>query len=126
MRRTAHLALALIAATLHLFAPVAVYAMGSVPSIPNDLCSAVRSATVRSAALPPAPAGAPTPSSNEHHCAHAPCCAGGTLDASAPPPILRGLATIALAGLSVPAIGAIRAPIAPIVAAQPRGPPPLS
>src|SRR5450432_498012 len=118
MNRPMRLGLAFVAAALHRAAPVAAYANASSSALPGDFCSASRAA-------PPAPAGRgiPLPASNEHHCAHAPCCAGGAVNAAAPPPSSLALLHIAFAGHAKTAANAVAAPVAPIAAAQARGPP---
>jgi len=118
-KRLLRLTLAFVAAAMHVAAPVAAYA-GPAPNrdaMPKDFCSASRVAAVT-----PAGSGFPSPASNEHHCAHAPCCAGGAAGAAAPPLELSVLHVVS-AGASKPATIAIAAPVAPIAAAQPRGPP---
>jgi hypothetical protein len=121
MNRTVRLGLVLIAAAMHLAAPVTAYAMRSSQALPNDLCSAARSA-----GLTPDRSDVPQPVSSDHHCAHAPCCASGTLDAAAPPSSALSVLPTLLAGEALPAVLPTAAPFAPVVAAQPRGPPSLS
>jgi hypothetical protein len=117
--RLLRLALALVAAAMHVAAPVAAYARPGWDwdASPKDFCS-----TSRVAAVTPAGSGFPSPASNEHHCAHAPCCPGGVVGGAAPPPVLALLHVVS-AGASTPATTTVAAPVAPIVAAQPRGPP---
>jgi hypothetical protein len=113
--------LVLLAVAMHVAVPVTAYEMASLPSSPGDFCSALRSAPV-------APGGGgfpsnfPLPASGEHHCAHAPCCAGWAVDAAAParPPIVF---RIAFTGVRAPESTPVAAPLAVIMAAQPRGPP---
>jgi hypothetical protein len=120
MKRFRHVALALVAAAMHVAAPVAAYAQPPASMPPGDFCSVTRTTTA-------APGGGvPLPASSEHHCAHAPCCAGGAVNAAAPPPPALGLLRVASGRESLPAAIAIAAPAAPIAAAQPRGPPQIS
>ena len=113
--------LVLLAVAMHLAVPVMAYAKASLPALPGDFCSASRNG-------PTTPAGGgfpssfPLPASGEHHCAHAPCCAGGAVNAAAPPR-LPVVFRIAPAGVSAPESMRIAAPLAVIMAAQPRGPP---
>ncbi|HQR12115.1 MAG TPA: hypothetical protein PLW68_12385 [Casimicrobiaceae bacterium] len=116
--RTYKLAIALVAAAMHIVAPGVAYAGAAKQLSPGDLCSAAR----------PAPpdkvrGGAPLPASHEHHCAHAPCCGGGAGNAAAPPPTDASLRLIAVASAGRLATVSTAAPAAPIRAARPRGPP---
>ena len=113
--------LVLLAVAMHLAVPVAAYGKASLAALPGDFCSTLRS----SPAAPKGngfPSSFPLPASGEHHCAHAPCCAGGAVNAAAPPrlPIVF---RIALAGVRAPESAPVAAPLAVIMAAQPRGPP---
>ncbi|MEO8344132.1 MAG: hypothetical protein ABI607_00420 [Betaproteobacteria bacterium] len=119
--RPFRLTLALVAAAMHLVAPAVAYAKPATPKLPGDLCSVVRPAA-------PAPAGSGTglPTSHEHHCAHAPCCAGGAVDAAASPPPVATLPLIVVATGAKLAADMNVARVVPIVAAQPRGPPVLA
>jgi hypothetical protein len=118
MERIAHLVVVMIAAAMHLAAPVIAYAATVTPAMPGDFCSASRSAP-----RTPARSPSPLPASHQHHCAHAPCCAGGAADAAAPPVAPLAPLQFAVAGVAVSTAAAISAPVAPITAAQPRGPP---
>jgi len=120
MKRNLRILLVLLATAMHLAAPIAAYA-GAMPAmLPGDFCRAARGAPAA-----PSNQGAPRPS-GENHCAHAPCCAGGTIDVAAPPS--RAVLAVAVK------LSAVRAstscpkalPPARIAAAQPRGPPVLS
>ena len=113
--------LVLLAVAMHLAVPVTAYARASPPGLPGDFCS-----TLRSAPISPAgsgfPSSFPSPASGEHHCARAPCCAGGAVNAAAPPrlPVVFRIAPVSV---SAPESMRIAAPLAVITAAQPRGPP---
>ena len=113
--------LVLLAVAMHLAVPVVAYGQVTLPALPGDFCS-----TLRSAPISPAgsgfPSSFPLPASGEHHCAHAPCCAGGAVNAAAPPR-LPVVFRIAPAGVPAPESMQIAAPLAVIIAAQPRGPP---
>jgi hypothetical protein len=119
MKRILRLAVVLLAVAMHVVAPVAAYAMAMPDVARGDFCSAARGIP---AALPGRHAPLP---SNEHHCAHAPCCVCGALDSVAPPP--RALAVVATALDSAPAwiSRSLGVPASAIMAAQPRGPPAL-
>lgn len=121
MKRFVLRGLVIVAALMHLAAPIIAYAMARADALPGDICSAARTNTAA-----PAADGIPRPATIEHHCAHAPCCASGAVDAAAPPPPAVSLLPIASAGESVPAAVTIVAPTAPIIAAPPRGPPVLA
>jgi hypothetical protein len=121
MRRLRQLALAFVAAAMHVVAPVAAYANASIAPLPGDFCSVTRTAATLGAG-----GIVPLPASSEHHCAHAPCCAGGAVNAAAPPPSAQGFLHVASAGASLPVAIAPPSPAAPLVAAQPRGPPQIS
>jgi hypothetical protein len=118
MKRNRCLAIVLLAAAMHLVAPVAAYAATMLAAMPGDFCSAVRGVS----AAPPTPR-MPLPS-GEHHCAHAPCCVGIALDSAAPP-----RAPFALFAARDPVRALPSSPVAvppsAITAAQPRGPPAL-
>lgn len=118
MKRPLHLVMAFVAVITHLGAPLAAHGMPRGAPLPDDFCS-----TVRAAAPDQDSRGAPLPASNEHHCAHAPCCAGGAADAAVPPPFLRAFLRIVSDRDALPATAAPAAPVPPIAAAQPRGPP---
>jgi len=120
MRRNRFLAIVLLAAAMHLVAPVAAYAVTMPPAMSGDFCSAARGA-------PTAPLSQrmPLPSS-EHHCAHAPCCAGGTLDSAALPLHVPVVFSTSLLPVRAHSSRPEALPPAPIAAAQPRGPPVLS
>jgi len=117
MKQNLRLGLVLLAAAMHVVAPVAAYAMVTPAVLSGDFCSAVRGSPVA-----PLSQRAPKPSS-EHHCAHAPCCAGGVLDTVAPPP--RGHVALCATRDPVRALPLSRVAVSPsaITAAQPRGPP---
>jgi len=117
-KRRLRLGLALLAAVLHLAVPVAAYAEATAAAALGDFCS-----TTRGAAPIPAQGGLPSQLSNEHHCAHAPCCSGGPAGAAAPAPVTPA-ALWAAASCPRPLsgqVGSARATV--IAAAQPRGPP---
>jgi hypothetical protein len=121
MKRPAHLALVFVAAAMHLVAPVVGYAKASAIPLPGDLCTVSRA--------PPANAAPGTvrlPASSEHHCAQAPCCAGGAVDASAPPPVTVSVLRVAVVSKMIVAAHVAAEPVAPILVAQPRGPPRLA
>ena len=118
MKRPLHQAMAFVAVIMHLGAPVAAHAALRADVLPADFC------TVAGTAARAADRSSPIPVSHEHHCAHAPCCAGGAVDAGAPPPVARSFIDIAFHRKSAPAVNAAAAPVPPIAAAQPRGPPP--
>jgi hypothetical protein len=120
MKRKLHCALALLAAVFHLGAPIAGYARAMPAVKPGDFCSATRGATTA-----PSDQGSPRPSS-EHHCAHAPCCAGGAPDSAALPPHVPVVFSTPLLPVSAPSSRPEALPPTPIAAAQPRGPPVLS
>jgi hypothetical protein len=88
--------------------------------LPFDFCSAARAASTA-----PSDQGAPRPS-GEHHCAHALCCAGGTLDVTALPSRAALAVSVKQSPIRVPSSRPEALPPAPIAAAQPRGPPVLS
>jgi hypothetical protein len=127
MKRLLHLAIAFVAVIMHLGAPVAAYAAMRADVLSADFCTVAGTAAPaadRSSPVPFSPVPfSPVPLSHEHHCAHAPCCAGGAVDAAAPPPVARAFIDIALHRESAPAGNASAAPVPPIAAAQPRGPP---
>jgi hypothetical protein len=117
-QRRLRLSLALLAAVLHLAVPVGAYAKAPAAGGLGDFCSATRGA-----ALFRAQGGLPSPLSNEHHCAYAPCCSGGATGAAAPAPATPA---ILWAAVSHPRpvsgqFGSARATV--IAAAQARGPP---
>jgi len=120
MKRYLRFVVVLLAVAMHLAAPVAAYAKVMPVGMSNDFCSAARAASA-----PPSGQGYPQPSS-EHHCAHAPCCAGGALDSTALPPPVPAVLRIAQAGIRAPQTTPVTAALAVIIAAQPRGPPALS
>jgi hypothetical protein len=109
--------LVLLAVAMHLVVPVTAYGKAALPALSGDFCS-----TLRSVPLAPTGSSFPLPASGEHHCANAPCCAGGAVNAAAPPrlPVVFRLAP---AGVRAPESTPIAAPLAVIMAAQPRGPP---
>jgi hypothetical protein len=115
--------LVLLAVAMHLAVPVTAYAKSLSPALQGDFCTTSRSGPATSA---PAggdfPSSFPLPASGEHHCAHAPCCAGGAVDVAAPPrlPIVF---RIAFAGVRALEPTPVAAPLAVIMAAHPRGPP---
>jgi hypothetical protein len=117
MRQILRLFLVILAAAMHVAAPVVSYAAPATVALPGDICTSVRGASTAT------PNRAPAQHSSEHHCAHAPCCPAGAHDsAAAPPPVLAVLAEQRTADSSVgsaPAAAAIRS----VLAAQPRGPP---
>ena len=113
--------LVLLAIAMHLAVPVMAYGQVSVPALPGDFCSTLRSAPV-SPVGSGFPSSFPLPASGEHHCAHAPCCAGGVVHPAAPPR-LPVVFRIAPAGVRAPESTPVAAPLAVIIAAQPRGPP---
>jgi hypothetical protein len=119
MKRNLRVVLLLLAAVLHIGAPVVAYAVAQPVAVPSDFCSAARGAPAS-----PSDRGSSRHSS-ELHCAHAPCCAGGTLDSTALPPHLPSFHRIAQAGVRAPESTPVVAPVAVILAAQPRGPPVL-
>jgi len=120
MKRYRRFVVVLLALAMHLAAPVAAYARVMSAGMPADFCSAARGASTT-----PFGQGSPQPSS-EHHCAHAPCCAGGALDSAALPPPVPAVLRIAQAGIRAPQTTPVTAALAVIIAAQPRGPPALS
>jgi hypothetical protein len=120
MKRYLRFVLVLLAAAMHLAAPVAAYARVMPAGMPGDFCSAARGASTTRFGQ-----GYPPPSS-EHHCAHAPCCAGGAADSAAAPPPVPVAFRVAQAGVPVPESMSVTAALAVIIAAQPRGPPVLS
>jgi hypothetical protein len=120
MRRIRCLAIVLLAAAMHLVAPVAAYAVTMPAVMPGDFCSAVRAP-----AAAPLSQRVPMPS-GEHHCAHAPCCAGGALDSAAPPPRLHPPLFAARDPVRALPASPVAVPPSAITAAQPRGPPALS
>jgi hypothetical protein len=73
--------LVLLAVAMHLAVPVMAYGQVSLPALPGDFCSTLRSDPV-SPAGGGFPSSFPLPASGEHHCAHAPCCAGGAVSAA--------------------------------------------
>jgi hypothetical protein len=117
MKRYLRVLLMLLATAMHLGAPIAAYASAMPAMLPGDFCSAARGA-------PEAPSdqGAPRPS-GEHHCAHAPCCAGGTIAAAALPSHAALAVSVTLSAVRAPTSRPEALPPAPIAAAQPRGPP---
>jgi hypothetical protein len=117
MKRRMHVALALLAALMHLGAPIAAYAKATHAVTPGDFCSAARGATTARTDQ-----GSPRPSS-EHRCAHAPCCAGGAPDSAALPPHVPVVFSAPLLSVRAPSSRPEALPPAPIAAAQPRGPP---
>jgi hypothetical protein len=118
MKRFVHRGLVVVAALMHLAAPVVAYAMAHADALPGDICS-VAGPNIAA----PAASGIPLPATNEHHCAHAPCCAGGAVGAAAPPSAAPTFLHIVSARDARPAIADAAAPVPPIAAAQPRGPP---
>jgi len=120
MKRNLRFLVVLLAAAMHLVAPVLARAAGMPAVASGDFCSAVRTAGVA-----PAPTRAPLPAS-EHHCAHAPCCAGGTLDSVAPAPRDQVALLAAHQQLRALAPSPFAASATAIPAAQPRGPPAIS
>jgi hypothetical protein len=117
MKRYRCLPIVLLAAAMHLVAPLAAYAVTMPDATAGDFCSAVRGASA-------APQGQRMPMpSGEHHCAHAPCCVGGALDSVAPP--MRVHSALFAARDPVRALPAspVAVPPSAIAAAQPRGPP---
>jgi hypothetical protein len=118
MKRSLHRLLVIVAAAMHLAAPVAAYATPSSGALPGDVCSASRPA-----APVPVDAGIPAPGTSEHHCAHAPCCAGGGATGAALPPGFALPLHVAFPREVTPAANAVVAPVPPVASAQPRGPP---
>jgi hypothetical protein len=110
--------LVLLAVAMHLAVPVTAYGKASLPALPGDFCS-----TLRNGPMAPTGSGFPLPASGEHHCAHAPCCVGGAVNAAAPPLHSPVVLRIELAGVRAPESTPIAVPLAVIMAAQPRGPP---
>jgi hypothetical protein len=117
MKRYLRFALVLLAAAMHLAVPVATYAKPMPVGMQDDFCSAARGTSTS-----PFGRGHPQPS-NDHHCAHAPCCAGGTPNSSALPPSIPVLLRVAHSAVRPLESMPIAAPFAVIIAAQPRGPP---
>jgi hypothetical protein len=118
MKRLLHRSLAVVAVMMHLAAPVAAYGMARGDAPANDVCSAARTPVA-----PPGSGGAPLPATGEHHCANAPCCSGGAVGAAAPPLVSPFFLHIASGREAPPVLDASAAPVPPIAAAQPRGPP---
>lgn len=118
MKQPLRMVLVLVAAILHLGAPVAAYAAMRADTRNADFCSVAGPATPASAER-----RSPAPMPHEYHCAHAPCCAGGAVGAAAPPPHVQSFIAISFHRESVPADTVDAAPVSPIAAAQPRGPP---
>jgi hypothetical protein len=117
MKRNRCLAIVLLAAAMHLVAPVAAYAVTMPAAMAGDFCSAVRGA-------PAAPLNQRIPlQSSEHHCAHAPCCVGGALDSAAPLPRMHFALFAAFAPVRALTLSRVAVPPSAITAAQPRGPP---
>jgi hypothetical protein len=116
MKRILRLGIVLLAATMHVVAPAVAYAL-AMPVAPGDFCSASRGAPVTTSGhRAPGPSG-------EHHCAHAPCCAGGAPEAAAAPPRVQPALFVARAPVRASTSVAAAAPSSAVAAAQPRGPP---
>jgi len=117
MKRNRYLAMVLLAAAMHLVAPVAAYAVTMTAIMPGDFCSAARG-------VPAAPLNQRMPlPTNEHHCAHAPCCVGSALDLVAPPQrVHHALLEVRNPVRALP-LSLVAVPPSAITAAQPRGPP---
>jgi hypothetical protein len=120
MTRKLRVVLVLLAALTHVGAPMAAYAKATPAAMPGDFCSAARGVSPV-----PSDQGSPRPSS-EHHCANAPCCAGGALDSTAPPSRVTLAVSVKQSPVRTPSSRPEALPPAPIEAAQPRGPPVLS
>jgi hypothetical protein len=121
MKRTLRFVLVLVAAAMHLAVPVVAYGSALLLALPGDFCSASRVAPMGATG-----SGFPLPSSGDHHCAHAPCCAGGAANSAAPPSPDLVVFRIENTGVHAPDATSIAAPLPAIIAAQPRGPPVLS
>jgi hypothetical protein len=117
MKRILRSAMVLLAAAMHLAVPVATYAKPMPVGMQDDFCSAARGASTT-----PFGPGYPPPA-NEHHCAHAPCCASAVPDSSALPPSIPFMVRVARSAVRPPESMLVAAPLAVIIAAQPRGPP---
>jgi len=117
MKRNLRVLWVLLATAMHLAAPIAAYA-GAMPAmLPGDFCRAARGAPAA-----PSDQGAPRPS-GEDHCAHAPCCAGGTIDAAALPSRAALAVAVKLSAVHASTSRPEALPPARFAAAQPRGPP---
>jgi len=117
MKRNQRLAIVLLAAAMHLVAPLAANAMTMPAAMSDDFCSAARGA-------PAAPLNQRMPMpSGEHHCAHAPCCVGGALDSASPPPRVQVALLAARDPVRALPLSQVAVPPSAITAAQPRGPP---
>jgi hypothetical protein len=119
MKRNRCLAIVLLAAAMHLVAPVAAYAVAMPAVAPGDFCSAARGTSAA-----PLSQRMPMPS-GEHHCAHAPCCVGIALDSAAPPPRVPIALFAARDPVRALPLSRVAVPPSAITAAQPRGPPPI-
>jgi hypothetical protein len=120
MKRKLRVVLVLLAALMHLGAPIAAYAKATPAVMPGNFCSAARGVS-------PVPSDqGSSRSSGEHHCANAPCCAGGALDSAALPPHVPVVFSVSLPPVRAPSSRPEALPPAPIASAQPRGPPVLS
>jgi hypothetical protein len=116
--RRLRLGIALLAAIVHLAVPVGAFAKARTAPGLGDFCS-----TTRGAASTPGQGGLPSPLSNEHHCAHAPCCTGSAAGAAAPSPPAPA-AWWGAASHPRPVSGPVEfARASVIAAARPRGPP---
>jgi hypothetical protein len=123
MKRLLHRVALLAALLLQLWAPVGAYAVPAVAfGGPNDLCSAAGTTTDGRGN----PLRVPRPAAPHLLCADAACCAALAVAIAAPAPDGPALVRRAYAP---PRAGAVTAPAplaAALLAAPPRGPPPLS